>query len=272
MPKDSMMRKHVLITGLMSATLLGSFSPAIAAPPMAQSQRWSQNDRADRAPPQRAQRAPERQVTPRAAARETARQQRLENRAAESRAPAARVVQAERQDRPDWRRDNRQDRRDDRRDWRQDNRDDRREWRQNDRDDRRDWRQDRREDRRDWRDDNRNWRDNDRHYRPAPRYNWNQNWRNDRRYDWRDYRDRYRDRYRHSYRAPRGWNYGYSRFSIGISIWSGLYGSQYWISDPWYYRLPPVHGSLRWVRYYDDALLVDIRTGYVVDVIYDFFW
>jgi hypothetical protein len=29
---------------------------------------------------------------------------------------------------------------------------------------------------------------------------------------------------------------------------------------------------MRWIRYYDDALLVDIRDGYVVDVIHDFFW
>ncbi|WP_342449817.1 RcnB family protein [Sphingomonas jejuensis] len=36
--------------------------------------------------------------------------------------------------------------------------------------------------------------------------------------------------------------------------------------------MPPAYGSYRWVRYYDDALLVDVRSGYVVDVIYDFFW
>ena len=32
------------------------------------------------------------------------------------------------------------------------------------------------------------------------------------------------------------------------------------------------HGPYRWVRYYDDVLLVDIYSGEVVDVIYDFFW
>ena len=51
-----------------------------------------------------------------------------------------------------------------------------------------------------------------------------------------------------------------------------FFGSRYWISDPWRYRLPPVYGPYRWVRYYDDALLVDIYSGEVVDVIYDFFW
>ena len=38
------------------------------------------------------------------------------------------------------------------------------------------------------------------------------------------------------------------------------------------YRLPPAWGPYRWVRYWDDALLVDTRTGMVVDVIYSFFW
>lgn len=55
-------------------------------------------------------------------------------------------------------------------------------------------------------------------------------------------------------------------------LWSGLFADQYWISDPYYYRLPPAYGSLRWVRYYNDALLVDVETGYVVDAQYDFFW
>jgi hypothetical protein len=51
-----------------------------------------------------------------------------------------------------------------------------------------------------------------------------------------------------------------------------FFGQNYWISDPFYYRLPEVYGPYRWVRYYDDALLVDIYSGQVVDVIYDFFW
>ena len=51
-----------------------------------------------------------------------------------------------------------------------------------------------------------------------------------------------------------------------------FFGSRYWINDPWRYRLPEVYGPYRWVRYYDDVLLVDIYSGEVVDVIYDFFW
>lgn len=145
-------------------------------------------------------------------------------------------------------------------------------------DDRNDWRNDRRErDRADWRNDRGNryaWDTRDRPRAGSHNWagNWDHDWRRDQRYDWQRYRDRYGDRYRARYHAPRGWSYGYSRFSIGFSLWSGLYSSQYWINDPYYYRLPPAYGSLRWVRYYDDALLVDIRSGQVVDVIYDFFW
>ena len=102
--------------------------------------------------------------------------------------------------------------------------------------------------------------------------NWNRQWRSDRRYDWRSYRDHNRG----YYRMPRYYNpyrgRSYTRFSIGFSLGSLFYGQRYWINDPWYYRLPPAYGDYRWIRYYDDALLVDIYSGRVVDVIYDFFW
>jgi Ni/Co efflux regulator RcnB len=38
------------------------------------------------------------------------------------------------------------------------------------------------------------------------------------------------------------------------------------------YRLPFAPPGYRWIRYYDDALLIDTWDGQVVDVIYDFFW
>lgn len=102
---------------------------------------------------------------------------------------------------------------------------------------------------------------------------WNNRWRNDHRYDWQHHRDSYRNVYRAPrYYNPYGYGYGYRRFSIGFQIDSLFFGSRYWISDPWQYRLPPAYGSYRWVRYYDDVLLVDLRTGRVVDVISDFFW
>jgi Ni/Co efflux regulator RcnB len=100
---------------------------------------------------------------------------------------------------------------------------------------------------------------------------WRREWRRDRRYDWRRHRDREWNRYHVGiYLDPFGWNY--RRWNVGWRLPSRHYASRYWISDPWYYRLPPVYRPYRWVRYWDDALLVDLRTGRVVDVIHNFFW
>lgn len=96
-------------------------------------------------------------------------------------------------------------------------------------------------------------------------------WRRDDRYDWRRHRDRHRNVFRLGwYRDPFGW--GYRRWQIGWNIWPSYWNDHYWLRDPWQWRLPTVHGPYRWIRYYDDALLVDLRTGRVVDVIYDVFW
>ena len=101
---------------------------------------------------------------------------------------------------------------------------------------------------------------------------WNRGWRSDRRYDWNGYRDGNRAAFRlPRYYAPRGWGYGYRRFSTGIRLNALLFSENYWIDDPYEYRLPEAYGDYRWVRYYDDALLVDIDTGEVVDTVYGIF-
>jgi len=155
----------------------------------------------------------------------------------------------------------RQARREERQDWRQDRRDNRQDWRNDRRDDRRDWRNDRRDDRRDWRNDRR-----------GDRGNWNRGWRNDNRYDWQRYRSSNRFVFRiQPYYAPyRG--YSYNRFSIGNILDRLFWGQNYWINDPWTYRLPPAPYGYQWVRYYNDVVLVDTYNGEIVDVIYDFFW
>jgi hypothetical protein len=100
---------------------------------------------------------------------------------------------------------------------------------------------------------------------------WNTTWRNNSRYDWRSWRNRHRNIFHLGfYYDPFGW--GYQRYSIGYRLWPAYYGSSFWINDPWYYRLPYAPPGTQWIRYYDDALLVDTFTGQVVDVIYDFFW
>lgn len=102
---------------------------------------------------------------------------------------------------------------------------------------------------------------------------WNRGWRGNDHYDYRDYRSSNRGAFRlPRYYAPYGWDDGYRRFSIGVRLNSVLWGQNYWIDDPYDYRLPPAYGPYRWVRYYNDALLVDIRSGYVVDTVYDIFW
>lgn len=133
-----------------------------------------------------------------------------------------------------------------------------------------------------WRGDGRNdtWRSNNRYdqrrqwqnqYRNWNR-SWSSDWRRDQRYDWQRYRYSNRSLFRNDrYYAPYGWDYGYRRFSVGFSLSYVLYDQQYWISDPYSYRLPPVYGPYRWVRYYEDVLLVDLRSGQVVDAIYGFF-
>ena len=117
--------------------------------------------------------------------------------------------------------------------------------------------------------------------RPAPvpetAYNrtrhseWRTDWRRDHRYDWRNYRNSHRSIFRLGiYYDPFGWNY--RRYGIGWRLWPSYYSSNYWLNDPYMYRLPYAPWPYKWVRYYDDALLVNTMTGQVVDVMYDFFW
>lgn len=118
-------------------------------------------------------------------------------------------------------------------------------------------------------DNRRGWNDG----RRDDRGEWNRDWRGDRRYGWQDYRSSNRSAFRAPrYIAPRGYGYDYRRWSPGLRIDPWFYGPSYWINDPWDYRLPPAYGDYRWVRYYDDVYLIDIRTGFIQDVIYSFFW
>ncbi|MGI9375248.1 MAG: RcnB family protein [Tsuneonella suprasediminis] len=145
------------------------------------------------------------------------------------------------------------------------------------------WRDNRRTDNRSrgtYNRDNRHWNGNrqtwnrDRngwdHRRDSRR--WSRNWRSNSHYDWHHYRSHNRSVFRIGrYYAPYN-GYRYSRVGIGFYLNNLFFSSRYWINDPGYYRLPPAYGPYRWVRYYDDVLLVDIYSGEVVDVIHNFFW
>lgn len=107
--------------------------------------------------------------------------------------------------------------------------------------------------------------------RDSPRNHWRGDWRSDHRYDWRRHRDRNRSIFHIGvYFDPFGWNY--RRHNVGWRLWPDYYSSSYWIHDPWMYRLPAAYPGTRWIRYHDDALLVDTWSGEVIDVIYSFFW
>lgn len=95
--------------------------------------------------------------------------------------------------------------------------------------------------------------------------------------------DAQRDRsvYRHTYRAeqryrirpyvrPRGW-YLYN-WTLGEILPSLFWTRSYWIVSYWLYGLPIPPVGCIWVRYDHDALLIDQRTGEVIEVIYDIFY
>lgn len=169
-----------------------------------------------------------------------------------------------RRERGDWDRDGR-DRRDGGR-WDGDRRDrgDRGDWNDRDRDRGRD-NSDRGRDGRDW-NNGRDWRDgrrwdDPRRHQPRPRYD--------------------RRRYEPIWRSPqryRGWAY---RPPAGFYARSWVFGDMlprtwwrpdYRILDWWSYGLPIPPAGYEWVRVGDDALLVDMFNGRVVQVAYDLFW
>jgi Ni/Co efflux regulator RcnB len=88
--------------------------------------------------------------------------------------------------------------------------------------------------------------------------------------DWRDYRRAHPDVYRGpGYAGPRG--YRYRPVDVGYRFQPTYYDRRYWV-DPVRYRLRPVVGPQRWVRYGNDVVLVDTRTGGVVEVNRGFFY
>jgi Ni/Co efflux regulator RcnB len=95
--------------------------------------------------------------------------------------------------------------------------------------------------------------------------------RRERNQDWREYRRTHRNVYhRGAYRGPRG--YTYRPVTIGYRFAPAYYARSYWITDPWTYRLSRPAAGLSWIRYGNDAVLVNLRTGRVVEVNSGFFW
>ena len=95
------------------------------------------------------------------------------------------------------------------------------------------------------------------------------------------YRNRSFDQYRHEYRSerryhvrpyirPHGW-YSYE-WTLGAILPTLFWPHNYRITDYWLYGLPVPPYDCIWVRYEHDALLINRRTGEVIEVIYDVFY
>ncbi len=86
---------------------------------------------------------------------------------------------------------------------------------------------------------------------------------------WRDYR-RHNPQifHRGNWRAP----YRYVQYHPGYRMHHDYYRPHYYVSNPYRYRLNRYYDYTRWVRHYDDMLLVDVRTGEVLRVHRNFYW
>jgi Ni/Co efflux regulator RcnB len=97
----------------------------------------------------------------------------------------------------------------------------------------------------------------DRH-RQLNRRSWQYNRRAERRYRW------------HRYNPPRHWKY--RRWGFGMILPSPFWVRQYWITNYWQFGLPnPPYGYV-WVRYGNDALLINVRSGQILQVVYGLFY
>ncbi len=89
--------------------------------------------------------------------------------------------------------------------------------------------------------------------------------------DWREYRAKHRSTYqRGDYQAPRGQRY--RPVSVGYRFQPAFYHNRYWVSNYSTYRLPNPGYGHRWIRYGNDVVLIDVRSGRVLRVLSDFFW
>ncbi|HUJ04442.1 MAG TPA: RcnB family protein [Rhizomicrobium sp.] len=71
------------------------------------------------------------------------------------------------------------------------------------------------------------------------------------------------------YHRPNGWYFHHWMF--GEVLPAFFWTQDYWIDDWWDFELPPPPYGYRWVRVGDDALLVNIYSGEVLQVVYDLF-
>jgi Ni/Co efflux regulator RcnB len=91
----------------------------------------------------------------------------------------------------------------------------------------------------------------------------------ERREDWRDYRQSNRRAFQGTrFNAP----FRYRTFNSGVSIGSSYYSPRYRVTNYSNYRLPQPGRYQTYVRHYNDVLLVNTRTGRVVQAYRGFYW
>ena len=73
-----------------------------------------------------------------------------------------------------------------------------------------------------------------------------------------------------SYNAPRG--YHYQRWTYGETLPSMYWARDYWLTSWWMFDLAIPPYGYEWVRYGDDALLVNVDTGQILQVDYGVFY
>ena len=82
---------------------------------------------------------------------------------------------------------------------------------------------------------------------------------------------------RHHYRYHGGswrWpgDYRYQRWTFGMTLPSIFWTNDYWIDDYYDYGLGAPPPGTVWVRYGNDAILIDRYTGEILEVVYDQFY
>lgn len=69
-----------------------------------------------------------------------------------------------------------------------------------------------------------------------------------------------------------GWNpVGFHRWGYGAYLPRAFFAPEFFVTDYAYYNLTPPPADFQWVRNGDDALLVNLDTGMVVNVVYGAF-
>jgi Ni/Co efflux regulator RcnB len=89
------------------------------------------------------------------------------------------------------------------------------------------------------------------------------------RQDWRSYKQSNRNAFRgNRFQAP----FRYRTFNSGVSIGASYYSPRYRVTNYANYRLPQPGRYQTYVRHYNDVLLVNTRTGRVVQAYRGFYW